>query len=356
MPLLEVENLCTTFHSRNGIVRAVNDVSFHVEKGETLGIVGESGSGKSVTCYSLMGLVPTPPGRIESGRALFDGTDLLHCSKKQLADIRGKRISMIFQDPMTSLNPYLRVGEQIIEPLLIHGNISRADAQRRALDALREVGIQDGENRLKAYPHQFSGGMRQRVMIAMALITNPELLIADEPTTALDVTVQAQILDLIKKLQHDHGTAVIFITHDLGVVSGFCDRVQVMYAGRIVERSTVGNVFREPKHPYNQALQRSIPAMQPKGADLYTIQGLPPDLSKPIPGCPFVPRCECAREECNAPVQLALVAPGHESACTRVRQGTLHLSATPRNASDAEHIDESFTQQPAHVATAPDPV
>ncbi len=243
MPLLEVENLRTTFHSRNGIVRAVNDVSFHVEKGETLGIVGESGSGKSVTCYSLMGLVPTPPGRIESGRALFDGTDLLHCSKKQLADIRGKRISMIFQDPMTSLNPYLRVGEQIIEPLLIHGNISRADAGRRALDALREVGIQDGESRLKAYPHQFSGGMRQRVMIAMALITHPELLIADEPTTALDVTVQAQILDLIKKLQHDHGTAVIFITHDLGVVSGFCDRVQVMYAGRIVERSTVGERF-----------------------------------------------------------------------------------------------------------------
>ena len=353
MPLLEVENLRTTFHSRNGIVRAVNDVSFQVEKGETLGIVGESGSGKSVTCYSLMGLVPTPPGRIESGRALFDGTDLLHCSKKQLADIRGKRISMIFQDPMTSLNPYLRVGEQIIEPLLIHGNVSRADAQRRALDALREVGIQDGENRLKAYPHQFSGGMRQRVMIAMALITHPELLIADEPTTALDVTVQAQILDLIKKLQHDHGTAVIFITHDLGVVSGFCDRVQVMYAGRIVERSTVDRVFRDPKHPYNKALQRSIPAMQPKGADLYTIQGLPPDLSKPIPGCPFVPRCEYARAECDAPVQLETVAPGHESACTRVQQNTLRLSETPSNASDAEHIDEAFTEAPAHTAAAP---
>ncbi len=356
MPLLEVENLRTSFHGRNGIVRAVDDVSFHVEKGETLGIVGESGSGKSVTCYSLMGLVPTPPGRIESGRAHFDGTDLLHCSKKQLADIRGKRISMIFQDPMTSLNPYLRVGEQIIEPLLIHGNISRADARRRALDALREVGIQDGESRLKAYPHQFSGGMRQRVMIAMALITNPELLIADEPTTALDVTVQAQILDLIKKLQRDHGTAVIFITHDLGVVSGFCDRVQVMYAGRIVERSTVANVFREPKHPYNKALQRSIPAMQPKGTDLYTIQGLPPDLSKPIPGCPFVPRCEFAREECNAPVRLETVAPGHESACTRVQQGTLQLSETLLNASDTEHIDEAFTEEPAHKKDAPDPV
>ena len=347
MPLLQVENLRTSFHTRNGVVRAVDDVSFHVEKGETLGIVGESGSGKSVTCYSLMGLISTPPGRIESGRAVFDGVDLLRCSKTQLAEVRGKRISMIFQDPMTSLNPYLRVGEQIIEPLLIHGKISRAEAHRRAIEALREVGIHDGENRLKAYPHQFSGGMRQRVMIAMALITNPELLIADEPTTALDVTVQAQILDLIKKLQRDHGTAVIFITHDLGVVSGFCDRVQVMYAGRIVERGTVGDVFRAPKHPYNQALQRSIPSMQPKGTELYTIQGLPPDLSKPIPGCPFIPRCDFAREECNAPIQLETVAPGHESACTRVRQGTLQLDETSRDASDAAHIDEAFTEAPA---------
>ncbi len=346
MPLLEVENLRTSFRTRTGVVRAVDDVSFHVEKGETLGIVGESGSGKSVTCYSLMGLISQPPGRIESGRALFDGTDLLHCSKAQLAGIRGKRISMIFQDPMTSLNPYLRVGEQIIEPLLIHGKITRAEAHRRAVEALREVGIQDAENRLKAYPHQFSGGMRQRVMIAMALITDPELLIADEPTTALDVTVQAQILDLIKKLQQDHGTAVIFITHDLGVVSGFCDRVQVMYAGRIVERATVGEIFREPKHPYNKALQRSIPAMQAKGTDLYTIPGLPPDLSKPIPGCPFVPRCEFAREECGVPVRLEAVAPGHESACTRVQQSTLWLSENKPNASDLEHVDEAFTEEP----------
>ncbi len=346
MPLLSVENLRTAFHTRNGVVRAVNDVSFHVEKGETLGIVGESGSGKSVTCYSLMGLIPQPPGRIEAGRAMFDGVDLLHCSKRQLMDLRGKRISMIFQDPMTSLNPYLRVGEQIIEPLLIHGTISRAEANERAVAALSEVGIQDGAARLKAYPHQFSGGMRQRVMIAMALITNPELLIADEPTTALDVTVQAQILDLIKKLQRDHGTAVVFITHDLGVVSGFCDRVQVMYAGRIVETANVADVFREPKHPYNKALQRSIPAMQSKGAELYTIQGLPPDLSKPIPGCPFVPRCEYAREECQAPVHLATVAPGHESACTRVQQGTLHLREQPPETMSATRIDEAFTEEP----------
>ena len=355
MPLLQVENLRTAFHTRNGVVRAVNDVSFHVDKGETLGIVGESGSGKSVTCYSLMGLIPQPPGRIEAGRAMFDGVDLLHCSKRERAAIRGRRVSMIFQDPMTSLNPYLRVGQQIIEPLMIHGGVTRQEAHRRALDALREVGIQDGESRLRAYPHQFSGGMRQRVMIAMALITNPELLIADEPTTALDVTVQAQILDLIKKLQHEHGTAVIFITHDLGVVSGFCDRVQVMYAGRIVETAPVGEVFRAPMHPYNKALQRSIPAMQPKGAELYTIAGQPPDLSKAVPGCPFVPRCEFARQECDAPVHLAAVAPRHESACTRVQQFTLHLSEQPAEEIAAARIDEAFTDTaaathlPAHL-------
>ena len=343
MPLLAVENLRTAFHTRNGVVRAVNDVSFHVEKGETLGIVGESGSGKSVTCYSLMGLIPQPPGRIEAGRAMFDGVDLLHCSKAQLAEIRGKRIAMIFQDPMTSLNPYLRVGEQIIEPLIIHGGVSRADAIQRALGALREVGIHDGQDRMRAYPHQFSGGMRQRVMIAMALITNPELVIADEPTTALDVTVQAQILELIKKLQTDHGTAVVFITHDLGVVSGFCDRVQVMYAGRIVETAAVDAVFREPRHPYNKALQRSIPAMQPKGGDLYTIRGLPPDLSRPIAGCPFAPRCEYTREECEQPVHLEAVASEHESACTRVQQGTLQLADTPLGATAAARIDEAFT-------------
>ena len=287
MPLLEVSNLRTTFHTRNGIVRAVNDVSFHVEKGEALGIVGESGSGKSVMCYSLMGLIPQPPGRIESGTAMFDGTDLLHCSRKQLAGIRGKRIAMIFQDPMTSLNPYLRVGEQIIEPLLIHGGVSRPDAVKRALGALKEVGIHDGENRLSAYPHQFSGGMRQRVMIAMALITNPELLIADEPTTALDVTVQAQILDLIKKLQENHGTAVVFITHDLGVVSGFCGRVQVMYAGRIVERALCGR--RVPRA--EASLQQGAATEHPRDAgqrreELYTIQW---SAARPVQADPGLP-------------------------------------------------------------------
>ena len=282
MPLLSVQDLRTYFHTRSGVYRAVDGVSFHLERGETLGIVGESGSGKSVTCYSLMGLVPQPPGRIESGTAMFDGVDLLSAPAAQLRSIRGRRISMIFQDPMTSLNPYTRVSEQIIEPLLIHEKISRPAALARALTMLEAVGIADAAKRMHSYPHEFSGGMRQRVMIAMALITKPDILIADEPTTALDVTVQAQILALIKKLQREFGMAVIFVTHDLGVVSGLCDRVQVMYAGRIMETAATRTLFRDPQHPYTKALQRCVPALQEKGRPLFTIPGLPPDLSKPI--------------------------------------------------------------------------
>jgi oligopeptide transport system ATP-binding protein len=324
MPLLNVSDLRTHFHTRSGVYRAVDGVSFSVDRGETLGIVGESGSGKSVTCYSIMGLIPTPPGRIESGTALFDGVDLLHCTPKQARAIRGKRVAMIFQDPMTSLNPYLRVSEQIIEPLLIHEKISRRDALRRALAMLEEVGINDAAKRIHYYPHEFSGGMRQRVMIAMALITKPELLIADEPTTALDVTVQAQILELIKKMQRELGMAVVFITHDLGVVSGLCDRVQVMYAGRIVETADTRTLFHGPRHPYTRALQRSIPALQPKGAELYTIPGLPPDVSKPIPGCAFAPRCEFVTERCHTSrPELAPVAPAHLQACLRVQAGEI---------------------------------
>lgn len=324
MPLLEVTDLRTHFHTRGGVYRAVDGVSFSIERGETLGIVGESGSGKSVTCYSLMGLIPQPPGRIASGRAMFDGVDLLHCSPAETRSIRGKRIAMIFQDPMTSLNPYLRIGEQIIEPLLIHEKISRADALARTRAMLEEVGINEPDRRLQQYPHEFSGGMRQRVMIAMALITNPELLIADEPTTALDVTVQAQILELIRKLQRQHGMAVIFITHDLAVVSGLCDRVQVMYAGRIVERAPTRTLFSHPRHPYTQALQRSIPALQKKGDELYTIQGLPPDLSKPLAGCAFAPRCEFANESCRAEsIALLPLGSAHESACLRIQRGEI---------------------------------
>ena len=324
MPLLTVTDLRTYFHTRSGVYRAVDGVSFSVERGETLGIVGESGSGKSVTCYSIMGLIPQPPGRIESGTAMFDGVDLLHSTPAQSRAIRGKRVAMIFQDPMTSLNPYLRVSEQLIEPLLIHEKISKADALRRGLEMLEAVGINDAARRINLYPHEFSGGMRQRVMIAMALITKPELLIADEPTTALDVTVQAQILELIKKMQRDLGMAVIFITHDLGVVSGLCDRVQVMYAGRIVETADTRTLFYSPQHPYTRALQRSIPALQNKGAELYTIQGMPPDLSKPSPGCSFAPRCEFAVGRCTTThATLVEAAPNHAHACLRAQAGEL---------------------------------
>ncbi len=325
-PLLEVINLRTHFHTRNGIVRAVDGVSFSVEKGETLGIVGESGSGKSVTCYSLMGLIPKPPGRIESGIARFDGADLLAMGEAELNQIRGKRIAMIFQDPMTSLNPYLRIEEQLIEPLLIHENMPRAEAVKRAIRALEEVGVPDAARRIRSHPHEFSGGMRQRVMIAMALITQPDLLIADEPTTALDVTVQAQILDLIARLQRERGMAVIWISHDLGVVAGFCRRVQVMYAGRVVESGRVEDIFARPLHPYNRALQRSIPALQGKGAELYTIPGLPPDVSKPLPACAFADRCEFAQPACRTgEMTLKEIDPGHASACVRVQRGELKI-------------------------------
>jgi oligopeptide transport system ATP-binding protein len=291
MAILEVTDLKTYFHTRNGVVRAVDGVSFSVERGETLGIVGESGSGKSVSCYSLLGLIPQPPGRIEGGRAMLDGeTDLLDCSEKVMRGIRGKRISMIFQDPMTSLNPYLRVSTQLVEALRIHENVTKKEALLRATEALEEVGITEASTRIQFYPHEFSGGMRQRVMIAMAMITHPELLIADEPTTALDVTVQAQILELIRERQKANNSAVILITHDLGVVAGMCDRINVMYAGKIVETGTAHDIFKKAQHPYTVALQRSIPSLGSKGKPLYTIPGLPPDLSRPIPGDAFALR------------------------------------------------------------------
>jgi oligopeptide transport system ATP-binding protein len=324
VPLLEVSGLRTYFHTRNAIHRAVDGVSFTVEKGETLGIVGESGSGKSVTCYSIMGLLPQPPGRIEAGSAIFDGIDLLRCPPKVARSVRGKRIAMIFQDPMTSLNPYLRISEQLIEPLIIHEKISRSSAVRRGVEMLEAVGMNDAARRIDRYPHEFSGGMCQRVMIAMALITRPELLIADEPTTALDVTVQAQILELIRRLQRELGMAVIFITHDLGVVAGLCDRVLVMYAGRAVETAGVRAIFYQPRHPYTRALQRSIPSTQAKGAALFTIPGLPPDLSTLAAGCAFAPRCESATGLClGQDPPLVEVAPGHASACLRVQAGEI---------------------------------
>lgn len=328
-PLLRVENLRTYFHTRAGVVRAVDDVSFSIDPGETLGIVGESGSGKSVACLSLLRLIPSPPGRIESGHAQFGEVDLLKSDEDDLRRIRGDRIAMVFQDPMTSLNPYMRVGDQVIEPLIIHRKTSREQAWQRGIEALRAVGIQDAERRMRTYPHEFSGGMRQRLMIATALITKPALLIADEPTTALDVTVQAQILELIRKMQRELGTAVIFVTHDIGIVSGFCDRVLVMYAGRIVESASTAQIFYEPKHPYNQALQKSIPALHEKGETLHTIPGSPPDLSEPIPGCPFALRCEYAQEKCTtSTIALKEIAPGHFSACLRIQLKEIDLAPT----------------------------
>ena len=326
MSLLKVNDLKTWFHTRSGVVRAVNGVSFSLEKGETLGIVGESGSGKSVACYSLMGLVPKPPGRIESGTAHFDGQDLLSLSENQLNQIRGKRISMIFQDPMTSLNPYLRVEDQLIEPLLVHGMTDKATARKKALNMLEQVGIQGAANRIRMYPHEFSGGMRQRVMIAMALITEPDLLIADEPTTALDVTVQAQILELIKEMQQRMHMGVLFISHDLGVVAGFCDRVNVMYAGRIVESGSTHSIYYKPSHPYNEALQQSIPALQPKGKELFTIEGQPPDLTRPLNGCSFAERCVHAQDECRrGEISLKRLNEGHYTSCRRVQEGDLKI-------------------------------
>ncbi len=259
MSLLNVENLCTSFHTRNGIVKAVQNVSFAVDEGETLAIVGESGSGKSVSCYSILGLIPSPPGRIEAGTATFDKTDLLACDTKTQLDVRGNKIAMIFQDPMTCLNPYLTVGEQLIEPLTYHKNISRAEAKEKAIALLQEVGIRNPQDSFNAWPHEFSGGMRQRVMIAMALIAEPQLLIADEPTTALDVTIQKQILELIKKIQKERNIAVIFISHDLAVVKDLADRVLVMRSGEIVEAGETNSVFSNPQHEYTKKLIDAIP-------------------------------------------------------------------------------------------------
>ncbi|MBI1320343.1 MAG: ATP-binding cassette domain-containing protein [Candidatus Hydrogenedens sp.] len=316
MSLLAVDNLRTYFHTREGVARAVDGVSFRVEAGENVGIVGESGSGKSVTAYSVMGLIPSPPGRIESGKAMFEGRDLLALPARELRQIRGRDIGMIFQDPMTALNPYMTIGQQLIEPLRTHAQVSKAEAIDRGKAMLREVGIQDPERRMGMYPHEFSGGMRQRVMIAMALITRPKLLIADEPTTALDVTVQAQILDLINRLREELGMAVIFITHDLGVVARVCDRVAVMYAGRMLESADVEALYADTRHPYTRALMDSIPSSRAHGEELFAIPGLPPDPARPILGCPFAPRCAHALDTCRAgEFPLLDVGAGHASAC-----------------------------------------
>jgi oligopeptide transport system ATP-binding protein len=316
-PLLEVKNLKTQFFTQDGVVKAVDDVSFHVLPGETLGIVGESGCGKSITAMSIMRLIPSPPGRIVNGSINFEGEDILGMSDEEMRSVRGNKIAMIFQDPMTSLNPVLSINRQISETLELHLGMSKSQSRNRAIELLKMVGIPNAEQRVDQYPHQFSGGMRQRVMIAMALSCNPKLLIADEPTTALDVTIQAQILDLMRNLQAEHNTALIMITHDLGVVAGMTDRVNVMYAGHVVETATTEELFANPKHPYTVGLLNSIPRLDSSRKEkLDPIRGLPPDLIDLPDMCPFLPRCDYAREKCeqqNPP--LLEVNANHRSAC-----------------------------------------
>ncbi len=299
-PILSVENLTTSFFTDDGEVRAVDDVSFDVHKGEVLGIVGESGCGKTVTSKSILRIVPDPPGKITGGRILLDGRDLVAMREDEMRDVRGNRIAMIFQEPMTALNPVFTVGWQIEEALLLHQDLDKAGRRKRALEMLTKVGIPSPERRIDEYPHQLSGGMRQRVMIAMALACNPEVLIADEPTTALDVTIQAQVLKLMVELKDQLGTAVILITHDLGVIAEVCDRVVVMYAARVVEEGSVDDIFHRPSHPYTHALLKSIPKRAPKerGKKLEVIPGLVPDLKHVPSGCRFRDRCSRAEDQC----------------------------------------------------------
>ena len=319
-PILQVKDLEVEFHTDSGVVQAVNRVSFDLYPGETLGIVGESGSGKSVTNLTMMGLTPQPPGKVVGGSVLYGGQQLLNLSQKQWQSVRGKKIAMIFQDPMTALNPFLTVEEQLVEVTMLHLGLSRTEASAHAVDLLKKVGIPGAEKRITDYPHQFSGGMRQRVMIAMAISCQPDILIADEPTTALDVTIQAQILELMKSMQQEFGTAIIFITHDLGVVASICDRVMVMYAGRKVELSTTSNIFQQPRHPYTVGLLNSALRWDQGEDELQAIDGQPPDLLNLPAGCSFHPRCQFVQDECleqTPPLVTLDQQPEHQHACIR---------------------------------------
>ncbi len=316
-PLLDVKDLVVEFKTQDGLVKAVNGISYSLNAGETMGIVGESGSGKSVGVMSLIRLIPTPPGRIVSGSASLNGRDLIKMTSSEIRHVRGREISMIFQDPMTSLNPVLRIERQMTEALEFHLNLKPQEAQKRALDLLKLVGIPGAEQRMRDYPHQFSGGMRQRVMIAMALVCSPSILIADEPTTALDVTIQAQIIRLVKKLKEELGMAIIWISHDLGVVAGIAEKVIVMYAGYIIEKAKVDSLYHEPAHPYTIGLLSSLPRVdQIKNDNLFSIEGMPPDLSELSKGCPFAPRCNFAAERClEERPELRQVGIDHQAAC-----------------------------------------
>ena len=317
MAVLDVKNLKTYFYTREGVVKAVDDFSFSLEMGMTLGIVGESGSGKSVSVCSLLGLIPKPPGRIVAGQALYRGEDLLQMNEAQLRHVRGKKIAMIFQDPMTSLNPYLRISKQLTEVLATHSDMNATQQLTRAIECMELVGIPNATKRIHDYPHQFSGGMRQRVMIAMALITNPDILIADEPTTALDVTIQAQILDLLVDLQREIKMSVIIITHDLGVIARMSDHVLVMYAGNKVEEGDADDIFYRPLHPYTQGLLESLPRLDVEHKELPSIAGSPPDLVKLAKGCVFAPRCPQRQAVCveDRPIPIKRTSEHHTAKC-----------------------------------------
>ncbi len=319
--LLEIRDLRTYFETEDGIVKAVDGVTFSLRRGETLGIVGESGSGKSVTNLSIIRLIPDPPGKIVSGQVFFNGQDIMLLPTEQVRRIRGRRIAMIFQDPMTSLNPFMKISKQLMEMTQLHLGHTRGQAYEHAIKMLDSVGIPAARERVESYPHEFSGGMRQRVMIAMALSCGPELLIADEPTTALDVTIQAQILELIKKLKEETGTSVILITHDLGVVAGMTDHVIVMYAGKVFEQAPTTELFSLPGNPYTKGLLRSVPDPTAEQGQLYQIPGLPPDVAHLPPGCPFAPRCELVQEVCQHefPPLVQLTA-DHFSLCHFARE------------------------------------
>ena len=315
--LLQVKDLETNFRTNEGIIHAVNGVSFHLKEGETLGIVGESGCGKSVTVMSILHLIPTPPGRVIAGQALYAGQDLLRMKDQEIRHILGAQISIIFQDPMTSFNPVLTIGRQLIEPLEIHQNLDKNASKERAIRMLEMVGIPNAGERMGDYPHQFSGGMRQRVMIAMALICSPQLLIADEPTTALDVTIQAQIIELVKRLRDELGMSIIWITHDLGIIAGLADRVMVMYGGLVVEEVPVIELYSNPQHPYTIALLSSLPRVDDLGhRRLASIDGLPPVLLEKPASCPFTPRCQFVIERCRSELPPLLpVGLEHSAAC-----------------------------------------
>jgi len=318
MPLLlQVKNLRTHFYTEEGLVKAVDGVTYDVQEGETLALVGESGCGKSVSALSLLKLIPIPPGRIVAGEVLFEGEDLMKLNEDELRKIRGNRISMVFQEPMTSLNPVLTIGKQMTEGLELHLKLKREAANARAVQLLEMVGVAEAERRITDYPHQFSGGMRQRVMIAMAMSCNPKLLIADEPTTALDVTIQAQVLEVMARLSREFGTAVIIITHNLGVVARYADRVNVMYAGRIIEMASAVDVYADPRHPYTLGLLKSVPRLdQVTDEKLVPIEGLPPDLGHLPPGCAFYARCTYRIDKCREEYPpFALVAENHYAAC-----------------------------------------